>query len=312
MTIDTLQSTGGASSRGSHQLASTFECPRRWLLRSVHRFVAKAEPLYRITGTLIHLALAWFHAQRLPVVPDDFRKPVVELLNERGRGYPQAIQTALSVLGAYGRWFSAQAWHIESVETEYRATVADIVNIVRDRLDSALAEDLRRHAAAQGVSLTEFVSARLDLVIRINGKLYPVDIKSVQSRSGNLPALTDRGQYGLHWQSFVQRYCLQTKWLTEDIGSNIILRATRDAPHQFAHDPLTIRARAYAEAAFSIVLAMARERELRKMYEEGRKLPAHFWSCYTKGPCDYLDYCLADGAEARKSVLETDFVREED
>lgn len=303
------QATGGASERGSHQLASVFECPRRWLLRTHYGYIAKANPPYRIGGTLIHLALAHFHAQRMTVIPDAFKPPLETLLAKDGRGFSTAVQVARGVHAAYGRWFSAQAWHIESVEVEYRATVRDIIAIVRARLSGAIADELERHVEALGLSQDEFFTARLDLVIRINGKLYPVDIKSVNSRAGSLPALSDKGEYGLHWQSFIQRYCLQTNYLTDDIGSNIILRASRDTPHQFAHDPLTIRTRAYAEAAFTIFSAMARERELQRAVASGQKLPAHFWSCYTRGPCDYRDYCQADSAEARKSVLETDFTR---
>ena len=184
----------------------------------------------------------------------------------------------------------------------------DIIGIIR-QISTVLARALEQHAVTLGVDLDEFVTARLDLVVRINGRLYPVDIKSVNSRSGSLPALSDKGEYGLHWQSFIQRFCLQTKFLTENIGPNIILRASRDTPYQFAHDPLTIRTRAYVEAAFTLVSAMAREKELKLAVAAGQKLPAHFWACYARGPCDYRDYCLADSDAARQAVLETDFVR---
>src|SRR3990167_2162552 len=94
---------GGASSRGSHRLAEIDDCPRRWWLRWGLGLEAKGEPPNWATeGTIIHLALAYWFASKLPVKPRWFEeKTLQEALDEEAKGNPQLVALALGVLRAY-------------------------------------------------------------------------------------------------------------------------------------------------------------------------------------------------------------------
>lgn len=311
----------GASARGSHQLAAISQCPRKWYLRYRKRIREVKDKEFRIAGTLHHNAIAYAYAERVieqgkyPVPSWWDGRPLADILEERGAGWPVQVQLAKEMYDAYQNfWWNSpvpEPWEPVAVEEEYQARLGD--------LDPLLGED---------PLADEIVTCGTDLIVRnVNtNQLWISDHKSKgfdpfnRSKVERLEPWVrkstgggDHEQYKVHWQALVNLHLVRRAFPDEIVGGFIINRFSRKKTKagQFLFDRHTLHAspRVYARAPKVMRYAVQKELDLDGMVAAGEQPEPHYWACHGKyGCCDYIDLCNADDEERMHRVLESQFV----
>lgn len=302
----------GASSRGSHQLASVAQCPRKWMLRYRKRLRPIAEPPFRMGGTLIHDAVAYHYAERL-IAAGKYDTPswwtgesLDDVLVKAGAGHPDLIQIAKEVYDAYPRYWedvaalnSGVPWEPVAVEEEWRATVGQI------------------DPGGDDTSLDdEVVTCRTDLVARDvhTGDIIIVDHKTKsggwgESGRNRLPVWKSDGEYAISWQALLNLYIIRLNFPNETVRCFTINRIKRQPPYDFDRHTLDISPRVYAAVPRTVRAMVAKEREVDGMIAAGAPPVPHLWSCFGRyGACDYLDLCNATDNDAMNAIANADFI----
>ena len=306
-TNDPTTSNSGASSRGSHQLATSAECKRKWAFHYRKKLKILGEPKFRLGGTLIHSSLAILYGQRLidngGKIPDWWKDESLDVqLAKEGAGYPELIQYAREIYDAYEKmWWqgaAAEPWEPTHVEEEFRATVGELDPGGEDRtLDS------------------EVVTCRTDLVVRHKdtGHLWIVDHKTKGGGYGGkgadrLPAWGDGGEYALSWQANINLHLIRLRLPHENVRGFIVNRVKRMPPYDFDRHILHVSPEVYKTVPSVVRAQVATEREIDQMLAAGKHPPPSYWTCMGRfGWCDYISICNADTVDERNSVIESKF-----
>lgn len=301
-----MTAPGGASRRGSHRLAESAICQRKWYLDVGRGIKPKRIPQHFIEGTLVHLALAYYRAEQLAEkgqAPDWFeQKSLDEALDEEGAGYPDAIKLAKSVLTAYRkRWSGVKdPWEAVAIEKEYTATLGQIRKLINP-YEEPKSDD------------GEVVSARIDLMLRTNGFLWACDYKTTaHGRNGRLTDWNPEGEYAINWQFLLQTAILKVNLGTEFRGV-LVERIYKKEPHDFDRAPAPIARTAFMDLPNVIARQALLERQIAKQAFDAQAagedmttwLPSgNWWNCYSWGsPCEYRAICTAETAGQMKEVL---------
>lgn len=301
-----MTSPGGASRRGSHRLAESAICPRKWYLDVGRGIKPKRTPQHFIEGTLVHLALAYYRAEQLAEkgqAPAWFREKTLEqALVEEGAGYPDAIKLAKSVLKAYReRWASAKdPWEAVDIEKEYTATLGQIRKLVNP-YEEPKSDD------------AEVVSARIDFMLRTNGFLWACDYKTTaHGRGSRLPEWNPEGEYAVNWQFLLQTAILKVNLGTEFRGV-LVERILKKEPHDFDRAVAPISRAAFMDLPNVIARQALVERQIAKQALDAQAagedmatwVPSgNWWNCYQWGsPCEYRALCTSETAGQWKDTL---------
>lgn len=297
--------SGGASKRGSHRLAESALCPRKWYLHNVMGLVPKRTPDYFIEGTLIHLVLAYHYAAKMAEKPAwYFEKSLDEALEEEGRGYPEAIKLARECCDAYVEHYAGlDTWEPVAVENEYVVRVGDLRKMVDPFCGAHPADD-------------ELVTSRIDLVMRINGYIWHADYKTTLHGRGKLAVFNDDGEYALYWQFLVQTLILK-KHFGLDYRGMIVQRIYRKSPFDFDRNVVPIPQAALRDAVNTIADRCMDEhriaRQAREAAADGKDMTVwmpsgHYWNCFSWGkPCEYRQLCVAEHAPAVRESLTREY-----
>jgi hypothetical protein len=306
-------SPSGRSARGSHRLAAVGICEQLWYLKYHVGVDQLGDKAFRKRGTLIHLALAYYYAERMPeyLRPAWLEKPLREALAEKGAGMPDAIRCALEIYETYGINYAQEPWRPILVEEELTASVGEI--------------DASPKPGADRTLDAELVTCRPDLIVAIAGlegeAAWIVDHKSQGKPWGNRRGLepwNPEGEFRLNWQVMVNLHIARAPSNRMRFGGLpvkgfIIQRMTREpddrGAYHFDRQPLFVPPLAYAAAAHEIRDAVAHEYEVRRKLAEGIAPRKSFWACFGRyGACDYANLCGAASAEDQALTYQTDYV----
>jgi hypothetical protein len=286
------ESPSGSSSRGSHRLAAAISCERFFHLRYGIGVRPTEEPEYRLSGTLIHLALAYHYAAKMDQRPKWFsEKSLDERLDEECHGRHELAQLARDVHAAYKNYWSSEAWRPVAVEQEFAATLGELDPDCPSGWD-------RRHD-------NQIVTCRADLIVEINGELWIVDHKTQggNHKSQRLDKWHDDGEFLLNWQVLMNLHILRKRAKTSVRGF-VINRIRRRMPFDFDRHVLQVPLRAYEQAPRTARSMVARELYIRDKAESGIAPIPNFAACFGRyGPCDYRQLCAADSKEEQDRLL---------
>lgn len=279
---------GGSSSNGPHQLADVLDgCERKWGLRYWEQLVPIGEPEHRLVGTLFHTFLAYHYGAMCRVRPAWLDVPLDAELQRLAAGRPGDIRSAKALFDAYVQVAAGRPWMPLAVEEETLFTPADMGWNLEGW------EDVAR----------EPFSARVDLEISANGRVWAVDHKTVTPRFGQkLEAWNALGEYTFNWQQLIISLLLQRKYDANFAGV-VINRAKRKPPFDFDFHPVTYSPSQLETAKESLLHALRLRLKLKEKVSFGERLrvnPNKCWGRY--GACDYFQLCQAATPEARQSV----------
>lgn len=299
---------GGASRRGSHRLAESAICPRKWYLDIGRGIKPKQTPIHFVEGTLVHLALAYYRAEQLEATKAGsapkwfYEKTLDEALEKEGKGYPQAIKLAKDILQTYrDRWAGrVDPWVPVAIEHEYTATLGQIRKLINPYWDPCPDDG-------------EVVSARIDLMLRTNGFLWACDYKTTaHGRGGRLGEWNPEGEYAINWQFLLQTAILRINFGTEFKGV-LVERILKKPPFDFDRAPAPISRAAFMDLPNVVARQCALERQIAKEALDAQVagedmetwMPSgNWWNCYSWGnPCEYRSLCTSETAGQWKETL---------
>lgn len=304
----------GRSARGSHQLSAADVCETLWDLKYNHGYSQKEDKKYRLGGTLIHLALAYYYAAKMPDPPPWFRaEDLNAALERRGRGFPDLIQKAKEVMVAYGEWYTRvepDPWIPRFIEQEFSARVGDL--------------DPPPYAPGRGPvdrSLdSEVVTCAPDLIVELPDPAVPgpsnfiVDFKSWKPnwKGGRLEDWDDNGRFVLDWQVLVNLQIVRQHMPIRGFIIQRMLRQPVRGQYDFDRHVLSIPTCAYAEdAPRELRRCVQLERDIRQRIAAGVRPNRSLWACWNGwGACDFRAVCSAKSPEQKLEVLQKDYVRE--
>lgn len=286
---------GGASRRGSHQLASTQTCKRLYALRYVFEIIGKEDKPYRMAGTLVHLCLAYHYAEQLAVRPDWLSTPLDAALEIEGAGCPNEIKLAKDIYAYYKANVAAgDTLKPVYVEQQFEATIGQIDPGGPDpELDS------------------ESISIRPDLVAELNGELWIVDHKTQRGgwNSDRLGVWKDDGEFLMSWQAMLYLHVLRALE-TRPVKGFLIQRVKRNPPYDHDRNPLRIPALAYKQVPRAARDMVREELKIRRELRQGTAPTPNFAACQGRyGPCDYRDLCSADSEVMKALAMSTSYVQ---
>lgn len=285
---------GGASSRGSHQLASTQTCQRLYALRYVYKIIEKEDKPWRMSGTLVHLGLAYHYGEQLDVRPDWLDRPFDEALNIEGRGHPKEIKLAKDIMAYYKSQVAAgDTLKPVYVEQEFKASIGQIDPGGPDpELDS------------------EVISIRPDLVAELNGELWIIDHKTQRGgwNSDRLSVWKDDGEFLMSWQAMLYLHVLRALE-TRPVRGFLIQRIKRNPPYDHDRNPLRIPALAYRQVPRAARDMVRAELKIQAGLRNGIVPTPNFAACQGRyGPCDYRPLCSADSDVMKTLTMQTSYV----
>lgn len=289
--------SGGASARGPSRFVALGTCPTSWFYGFELGYRLKIDRPHRLVGSLVHLCLAYQYAARLSSErrPASFSRPLEDALLDLGRGFPEAVRQAREIAEAFKLYDAGRGWAPVVVEHELRATLRECGVAIGAPVPDDVAH--------------EEITARADLVVRINGELWVVDHKTQAPRGDRLDRWRDDGEWSMHYQSMslltLARICS-----AEPVRGVVIQRIKRTLPYDFDHHAILLSDAQLRDALETTTAMVRRERELRHLIEKGVRPPRHLWACHGRyGPCDHVDVCRARSPRERLMILETDFTK---
>lgn len=286
---------GGASRRGSHQLAATQTCKRLFALRYVYEIVGKEDKPWRMLGTLVHLCLAYHYAAKLLDRPAWLDKPLDVALNETGAGNPNEIKVAKDIYAYYQAQVAAgDTFRPVYVEHEFAATIGQLDP---GGPDSSLDR--------------EIVTIRPDLVAELNGELWIVDHKTQRGgwNSNHLGEWRDDGEYLMSWQAMLYLHVLRAVE-SRPVRGFMIQRIKRNPPYDHDRNPLRIPALAYKQVPRAARDMVREELKIRQQLKEKIAPTPNFAACQGRyGPCDYRDLCAAESEVMKAMAMQTAYIQ---
>lgn len=317
--LDAKETAGpsGASKRGSHQLADSLTCPRKWFLRYRRGIRENKDKSYRIGGTLHHDAIAYAYAERLieqDVYPTPTwwtGQPLEDMLAEHGEGWPKQIELSLKMYDAYREfwWYGhkPETWRPVAIEEQFFASLSELEAVEPDHplADEIITcgTDLLAEDTETGILwICDHKSKGFDPFVRGNIKrMEPWVRKSTGSG--------DRDQYEITWQGLVNLQLLRRSFPDRIVGGFQINRFTREEPFLFDRYEIEISPRVYAEAPGLMLRAVEEELRIDARVARGLKPEPHYFACNGKyGNCDYIKLCNAKSHEEMIEVLQASFI----
>jgi hypothetical protein len=270
------------------------------MLRYIRRWVPIGEPSFRLIGTLVHLQLSYWYAQRMKEVPAWANKtPVDEALAIAGSGQPDQIELCKQVCAQYAETYAGEPWEPLFVEKEFRARVGDLDP---DGPDATLND--------------EIVTGRMDLVVKTRvgteEYIYIVDHKCTGGgwSKDKLPRWTDDNEYRVPWQSMIYLHLLRHhyKGTGQRVEGFIINRVKRTmnqyGKFDFDRHVLKIPEAPYRRVPRTVREVVAEELRIQRALQQGKMPRANLFNCFGRwGPCDYADLCCAPDENARAALL---------
>ena len=303
-----MATPGGASKRGSHRLSESALCPRKWYLHNALKLVPKHTPDYYMVGTLVHLCLAYHYGERLPVRPAWLKDATLdEALAKTGRGYPELIQQAREIYAAYVEFWAGHdsGWQPFAVEEEFTATLGQIRKLVDPYCEP-------------GPLDAEVLSSRLDLVVKMRGRVWVVDYKTTAGgfNSKRLPTWNPEGDYAVHFQFMLQTAIMKVNF-GADFGGVIVERILKKSPFDFDRNVAPIQRRMFLDLPNVLARMCQNERDIAQQmltaFDAGEdmtqwKPSGNPWQCWGWGhPCEYRPLCIAETDGQEREVREREF-----
>ena len=305
MNLPIVEKAGGASKRGSHRLAQISQCERAWWFSWGRRLEPRDRQRPLVEGSAVHLALAYWWADRMIEPPTWLREtPLEDAMAKEVVGMTDAAPLAYEVRDAYARFYANDAWTPVAVEKEFFATIKEL----RQNTWGQFIE----HPATDN----EKVSARIDLLIEVNGKLWAVDHKTTKGGSnGVLARWNPHGEWAISFQFLLQTLILKARF-GERFGGVIVQRIKTSKPFDFDRNVVLLPSQVLADGPRTVEKQVEHELALAKQVRENISLgvdmsawlpPGNFWSCWSWGrPCDFRLLCTAE-PEMRSAIVESEF-----
>ena len=305
--------SNGPSTRGSHRLQTFATCMRQWFYREMLGLRARQGHGYFTEGSALHLLLAYHYGIKLhDTAPQSWLTvPCEQRFKEITRG---DLKMERLVLGAYQAYLQYAAetdvsWKVLDVEHEHWATIAEARRAVLGPDSQSLPSDAQQ------------LSARIDLEVLEDGRVWFVDHKFLADRYGFKSIDLVYSDYSRSWQFFVQQSIGLARY-GSDFGGVIVQRLGKSASHPVARDKIPFIASMHESLASTIGDLLLREQATAEAIwaaaqapgEDGAHPmddwlpPASPWAC--RG-CDYWVLCAAPDAETRKANARQYFKTEE-
>ena len=311
-----VQAHGGESGHGSHQLSAVWTCPRQWWLRYRRLMLLVKENGWRMSGTLIHLALSYRYAAMMEQVPawvhekslDEELEHDAEGLGDAGKAR-ETIATVRDVMREYTWKYEGEPWVPVAVEEQISMRLGD----------------MREARAGEDKSLDDVVvTCRPDLVVRCpDGLLRLVDHKTTSDAHWRdkdmLPDWPeDGGSYRVPWQMMLYLWIARHHMGQAEISGFVINRIKRtkgwkSGRYDMDRHELRIPVTFYEKVPEIVRATVAREREVERAVERGEKPIGLPWACHGPfGPCDYVDWCTAPTNRHRGALLGQPVLKDDD
>jgi hypothetical protein len=307
--------SNGPSSRGSHRLKTFGECLRQWYFQQFLRLELRGGHDYFTEGSALHLLLAYHYGVKLHERAELretvswLQVPCEERFDEAARGDAGIKALALAAFQRYVEQNANESWIPVAVEREYWATVGDVRRLHRGAGSAPVLGD------------DEYFSARIDLTIRHEDRIWFVDHKFLANRGAWKPIDGRFSDYARSWQFFLQQALGQVAY-GADFGGVIVQRVGKVAPYPVARDvvpyfpsvhaaliePLgELLHREHATAdAISTALANGLEADM-----AGAPDPMEHWlpppSFHACGGCDFWALCSAHDDMTRREAMHARF-----
>lgn len=295
---------GGASKRGSHRLAQISQCERAWWFSWGRRLEPRDRQRALVEGSAVHLALAYWWAERMEQPPAWLHEMTLEAaMAKEVAGMQDAADLAYRARDAYARRYANDVWTPVAVEREFSATIAE------------LRKSTWGHFIEHPATDSESVSARIDLLVSVNGKLWAVDHKTTKGSDGrsyaNLPRWKAEGEFAHSFQFVLQTLILRQVFGAE-FGGILVQRIKTSSPFDFDRNVVHLSPQILHDAPWAVYEQVAREARLGTQIRETAQLGVdmdawlprgNFWSCWSWGrSCQFRELCEAEPQQRQEIV----------
>lgn len=262
----------------------------------------RIEPDYRLLGTLLHTRLAFHYAEKMAEKPQWYAHGVEAALTKDAKGRIDLIERSDMIYEAYQDWWMGRDnWIPLAVEQEFTATLKEIdPNYEPDPNDP----DDKPEPGEDD----EVITAKLDLLVKSNGRTWIVDHKTKSHGWGRTDRLEDWADedYSMSWQ--VHLYLLVTRLACRRMGWQepdgfIIQRLTRKLPFDSDRNVVPVPTMAHQDIPRMVRHLLREEVKLRRRIGEGHKPVPNYASCAGQWACDFLPLCSADTERSRTRLL---------
>jgi PD-(D/E)XK nuclease superfamily len=320
--------SGGASARGPHRLGSIMSCEKQWALRYVYRIAPKEEKVFASRGTLIHNALAYHYAEKMPEAerPEWYaRETMIDSLYRIGEGTPEDVRTAIELAEWYKIATAGEGIRPLAIEREFRARLGDIdptgldepeIHWESEERDPNDPSKPRRSFHAPRLN-DEIITCRIDLVAEEGGLLWVYDHKTKTGdwkKGGDLPPWKEENEFSLNWQILTNLHLARHELGADRVAGFKIHRLTRQHPFRRDVHEISIPMRAYAETPHVARQAVRRERTVGLILAQGGRATPNYSVCFAKygesdylSNCDYVPLCRASSEAEVRDRLVNDF-----
>lgn len=330
---DVSDSAVGGSTYGSTYYADMGKCMRKHMLRNAPGLglVLRADPEYRMEGTLIHRALAHYFIE-LGVARGSMKAPRwhatsrsalrAELLQISSGFNPKIVDAAIMVMDTYALAFKDDDILPRSVEQTYRVTIRQLES------DEEAAKNLRRELTPEEKAVGSWVvTIRPDLVFEHakeswRGVLHPTDHKTERhpyarkDEAPKLPEWDGDGPHTLSFQQMVYARVLRAIYGPDKVAAPVIQRVSRARGSQtplFERHPLTdtMQSMQYESIATEVRKKAAEALlEYRRYFSTGKLPIGNSTACKNRGfPCDFIAICMKSNAADRANTIAAKYLK---
>ncbi len=290
----------GPSTRGGHRLQSIATCEMHWFLRYVLGCREVFPKPWLVQGTLFHLCAAYYYAEQLVRLPDwALERTLTQRMRDVCPHIEEWRQGAVDCFAAYKREHENEPFRAIAVEVERWATLGEL-----GHPDHHLRDEL--------------VTCKNDLEVALpeTGEIGIVDFKTQALHGSSFPSAVD-GAWRIDWQAAynltITRAHYRREGIKEPVRGFMIVRATRKPPFKFDRSVVPVAQGIYTQVPGLVALALENENRLLaslRRREKPRRDGVLRGACYSRyGACEFAGVCSAPSVEAKKSELETNFVR---
>ena len=299
---------GGRSGRGSHQLADSTACPRKWWLRYRRGLVKISEPAWRLAGTTVHLGLAYHYASRMDPRPAWLDKPYEQALVKAASGDIATVELTSAICDQYAARYAQEDWVPTHVEHEFRVSLGTLIDSANSMYNKGLKcpRELR----------DEMITGRADLLVQYpDGRYRVVDHKTTSATAWRNPNKLPKwkqetGPYRVPWQSMIYLWLARHDLGQAAVAGFVINRISRkEGPDTEAFDmdrhALRIPQVFYEDVPRICMHLVKEEIRIIELAKASKKIPLGYpFACDTKfGPCDYIEYCCARNKRERAALI---------
>lgn len=282
---------GGSSKRGPHRRMAASKCDMMLALRYLVHLRSTQANSWTSKGSMFHLYAAYYYARRTPEAPAWWgrvsfkaeRDKIVEPFNPKARA--EMIEEDRLRFNAYRAWSKGEDLVPLFAERGMAATIAEL---------DGREDDIGR----------EILTARKDLVARVDGKLTDVDYKTkAGNRRWDKLEKFDEAEFPRDRQ-ILENLAISRARFKEPIDDFMIRRVKREASFDIADDFVAVDWRAHKGVAARARRTVQTEIRVADRVRQGKKIRENGLdsnACFGRfGPCDYFNVC---GAQTRDDRL---------